>query len=87
MSPGHRRITSIRHDDIITTSSCDCRRVAGALKCQEEEAEREGGSFSREPESNSRTWSRSSTESPSPGSHVAPAAPPAEGAEPEEDSE
>lgn len=87
MSPGHRQITSIQHNDIITTSSCDCRRVAGALKCQEEEEAERGGSSSREQEKIIQTWSKCSAEPLSPGSQVTPAAPPAEEAEPEEDSE
>ncbi|XP_075872666.1 uncharacterized protein LOC142882069 isoform X4 [Nelusetta ayraudi] len=60
-------------------------RVTGALKCQEGGGG--GGSSSREQGSSNRTWSRSSTGSGSPGSQVAPAAPPAGEAEPEKDSE
>lgn len=85
MSPGQQPITSIHRDDIITASSSDCRRVTGALKCQEGGGG--GGSSSREQGSSNRTWSRSSTGSGSPGSQVAPAAPPAGEAEPEKDSE
>lgn len=84
MSPGQQPITSIHRDDIITASSSDCRRVTGALKCQEEGGGEGGGSSSREQGSSNRTWSRSSTGS---GSQAAPAAPPAGEAEPEEHSE
>lgn len=80
MSPGQQPITSIHHDDIITASCSDCRRVNGALKCQEGGGG--GSSSSREQGSSNRTWSPGS-----PGSQAAPAAPPAGEAEPEEDSE
>lgn len=58
---------------MINSSSAVCRRVAGALECQEKEAERErGGSSSREQESNSRTWSNCQAESLCLGSQTAP---------------